>query len=223
MREALWLLIPVKSLRCGKRRLETVLSAAERMRLNEFFLRRMLTVAASFPGLERTAIVSDADDSLSLAANLGAGTIRTAQAELNAALTDGRDDLRRRGAERIVMLPVDLPLVEGCNIGELAALGGQNPVVISPDRNGTGTNALALHADVPFSFRFGAGSYRAHQAEARRCGVAPLLHENAGIAQDVDLPADLSLVSGLTAALHYESGRTAEVSAWRLQRAGNKR
>jgi 2-phospho-L-lactate guanylyltransferase len=222
MNEAPWLLIPVKSLRCGKRRLETVLSAAERLRLNEFFLRRMLAVAASFPGLERTAIVSDADDSLSLAANLGAGTIRTAQTELNAALADGRDDLRRRGAERIVMLPVDLPLVESCDISELAALGGQHPVVISPDRNGTGTNALALHAEVPLTFRFGAGSYRAHQAEARRCGVAPLLQENASIAQDVDLPADLSLVSGLAAALHYKSDRMAEASAWRLERVGNK-
>ncbi len=222
MREAPWLLIPVKSLRCGKRRLETALSAAERMCLNEFFLRRMLTVAAGFPGLERTAIVSDADDSLSLAAKLGAGTIRTAQTELNAALTDGRDDLRRRGAERIVMLPVDLPLIESCDIRELAVLGGQHPVVISPDRNGTGTNALALHADVSFSFRFGSGSYRSHQDEARRCGVVPLLHENAAIAQDVDLPADLNIVSGLTAAIHYKFDCTAEASAWRLQRAGNK-
>lgn len=194
MREVPWLLIPVKSLRCGKRRLEAVLNAAERLRLNEFFLRRMLAVAGAFPGLERTVVVSDADDSLSLAASLGAQTIRTPRTELNAALTDGRDELYRRGAERIVMLPVDLPLVKSCDIGELAVLSEQNRVVISPDRDGDGTNALALHADAPLSFSFGIGSYRAHQAEARRCGVVPLLHKNARIAHDVDLPADLNLV-----------------------------
>jgi 2-phospho-L-lactate guanylyltransferase len=189
-----WLLIPVKSLRCGKRRLETVLSVAERLRLNEFFLRRMLMVAAIFPGLERTAVVSDADDSLTLAASLGAKTIRTPLTELNAALTAGRDELRRRGAARIVMLPVDLPLVESRDISELAALGEQNHVVITPDRDSVGTNALALHTDAALTFRFGVGSYRAHQAEAHRCGVRPLLHANARIAQDVDLPSDLSIV-----------------------------
>ena len=195
MREAPWLLIPVKSLHRGKRRLQTVLTLTERRCLNEFFLRRTLAVAAVFPGLERTAVVSDAEDSLSLAANIGAGTIRTAWAELNAALADGRDELRRRGAELIVVLPVDLPLTESHDISELTTLGGQNRVVISPDRNGTGTNAMALHADVPILFRFGAGSYRRHQIEAHRCGVTPLLHDNPRIAQDVDLPADLSLVT----------------------------
>jgi 2-phospho-L-lactate/phosphoenolpyruvate guanylyltransferase len=200
MREALQLLIPVKSLRCGKRRLEAVLTAADRIRLNEFFLRHMLMVAAVFPGLEWTAVVSDADDSLSLAARLGAQTIRTLRAELNGALADGREELRRRGAERVMVLPVDLPLVESRDIRELAALSKQCPAVISPDRDRTGTNALVLHADVPFSFRFGTDSYHAHQAEVRRCGLVPRRHENIRIAQDVDLPADLSLVTGYTSA-----------------------
>jgi 2-phospho-L-lactate guanylyltransferase len=194
MRDIPWCLIPVKSLRCGKRRLETALSDADRLYLNELFLRRMLAVAAVFPGLERTAIVSDANDTLSLAACLGALTIRTPRVELNAALADGRDELRRRAVARVVVLPVDLPLVGASDIRELAALGEQNPVVIAADRDGSGTNALALHTDAALAFHFGVGSYRAHQLEAYRCGFRPLLHANARIAQDVDLPADLSLV-----------------------------
>ena len=62
MLERPWLLVPVKSLRCGKSRLESALAPAERRRLNEFFLRHMIAVAGQFPGLARTAVVSDADD-----------------------------------------------------------------------------------------------------------------------------------------------------------------
>jgi 2-phospho-L-lactate guanylyltransferase len=200
-----------------------VLSPAERLRLNEFFLRRMLTVAAVFPGLNRTAVVSDADDSLSLAARLGAQTIRTLRAELNAALREGRDALRCRGAERIVMLPVDLPLVESFDIDELAKLNEQNPIVISPDRGGAGTNALALHADTPLFFSFGIGSYRAHQAEARRCGVRPLLYENVRIAQDIDHPADLSLVTvPAPAASRWRMALSFEIAGARRARLGEK-
>jgi 2-phospho-L-lactate guanylyltransferase len=197
MRETPWLLLPVKSLQCGKRRLAPALCDAERARLNEFFLRRIIAVAAEFPGLDRTVVVSDATDSLHRAAELGARTIRTEQQELNAALADGCGKLYRRGARQIMILPVDLPLVQGSDLRELAELGARHSLVISPDRYGAGTNALFLAKKLPLQFKFGDGSYHAHQAEAHRCGVLPLLHRNDHIAQDVDLPADLAAMAEL--------------------------
>jgi 2-phospho-L-lactate guanylyltransferase len=197
MRETPWLLLPVKSLQCGKRRLEPALSDAERLRLNEFFLRRMISIAAEFPGLERTVVVSDAPDSLRRAAELGARAIRTEQRELNAALADGCGELYRRGVRQILILPVDLPLVQSDDLRELAALGARHSLVICADRNGSGTNALFLAKQLPMQFRFGEGSYDAHQAEARRCGLVPLLHHNARVAQDVDFPADLAIMDNL--------------------------
>jgi 2-phospho-L-lactate/phosphoenolpyruvate guanylyltransferase len=197
MRETPWLLLPVKSLQCGKRRLEPALTNADRLRLNEFFLRRMITVGADFPGLERTVIVSDAADSLRLAAELGARTIRTERQELNAALADGCGELYRQGARQIMILPVDLPLVQSSDLREIAALGERHPIVICPDRSAVGTNALFLGKELPLQFRFGDDSYRQHEAEARRCCVPPMLHHNARIARDVDLPADLAVLHEL--------------------------
>lgn len=195
MFEPPWLLIPVKSLRCGKSRLETALTCSERRQLNELLLCHMVGVAAEFPGLARTSIVSDADDTLTLTTELGARTIRTSHHDLNGALADGCRDLRRSHASRILILPVDLPLVEACDLRTLATAGEGYAVTISPDRAGVGTNALLITQGLPLRFAFGDDSYRRHQAEARRCGLTPYLHLNPRIAQDVDLPNDLALVS----------------------------
>jgi 2-phospho-L-lactate guanylyltransferase len=197
MRERPWLLLPVKSLQCGKRRLEPALSNADRIRLNKFFLRRMIAVAAEFPGPEQTVIVSDAADSLRLATEVGARTIRTERQELNAALADGCGELYRRGARQIMILPVDLPLIQSSDLREIAAFGERHPIVICPDRDGVGTNALFLAKELPLQFRFGDDSYRQHEAEAWHCGVEPLLHYNSRIAKDVDLPADLAVLNEL--------------------------
>jgi 2-phospho-L-lactate guanylyltransferase len=199
MHERPWLLLPVKSLQRGKRRLEPALSDAERHRLNEFFLRRMIAVAAEYPALERTVIVSDSGDSLLLATELGACTIRTERQGLNGALADGCHALYGLKARQIIILPVDLPLVQSSDLREIAELGERHQMVICPDRNAAGTNALVLSRKVPLRFRFGHDSYHEHQVEAHRCGVAPLLHYNARIAKDIDLPADLAVLNELAA------------------------
>lgn len=194
MRETPWLLIPVKSLRCGKSRLETALTPSARQDLNEHFLRHMIAVARDFPGMARTSVVSDADDTLTLAAELGAQGIRTGHRNLNSALADGSCQLRRSGVGRILILPVDLPLVEACNLRTLAIAGEAHPITITPDRDGIGTNALLIAEDFALRFSFGHDSFRRHQAEACRCGVIPWLHVDPHIAQDVDHPEDLALV-----------------------------
>jgi 2-phospho-L-lactate guanylyltransferase len=189
-----WLLLPVKSLQCGKLRLGPVLGDVQRRALNEFFLRRMLAVAADFPGLQKTAIVSDAADTLTLGEDLGAHTIRSNRHGLNHALADGCKRLYESGAKTILILPIDLPLVESRDLKEIAVLGDRHPIVLCPDKHAVGTNAIVLAEQLPLRFRFGENSYRQHQAEALRCGVAPFLHVNSRIAKDVDLPADLAIL-----------------------------
>jgi 2-phospho-L-lactate guanylyltransferase len=189
-----WLLIPVKSLCLGKSRLETTLAPVGRQQLNEFFLQHMIKVATQFPGRDRTAVVSDADDSLGLAAKLGVRAIRTTRQDLNAALDDGCRELRRIGGTRILIMPVDLPLIEAQDIHSLVTAGERYPLTICPDHESSGTNALMLAESLPLRFSFGEDSYRRHQAEARRCGITPLVYFNTRIAHDIDCPADLTIL-----------------------------
>lgn len=193
-RSAPWLLVPVKSLTAGKQRLSGVLDDAQRQRLNRFLLRRTLAAAAGFPGLGRTAVVSDDEDVLAFARSAGARAIHTPRRGLNAALADGRRTLVEEGAAALIVLPVDLPAVRPIDLEEIARLGLRHGMVICPDRHGAGTNALYVSSAFEPDFRFGADSFRLHREEARRCGATPKLLFNANIAMDVDLPADLAIL-----------------------------
>ena len=193
-RSALWLLVPVKSLRDGKRRLSGVLSELQRFRLNEFFLRRTLMVASSFPGLDRTLVVSDADDVLPIVESAGARAIRMPASGLNEALATSCRTLFSECATSVLVLPVDLPLIQPNDLKEIAMLGVSHDMIICPDRHVSGTNALFLSKNVMPNFHFGADSFSLHQLEARRCGVTPKLLFNEHIEKDVDVPADLSIL-----------------------------
>jgi 2-phospho-L-lactate/phosphoenolpyruvate guanylyltransferase len=197
MPERPWLLLPVKSLAHGKSRLCTALNERARRALNEFFLRRMLALAADFPGLENTAVVSDAADALSLATELGARALRCEQAGLNAAISFGKRRLQRSGAGKLLIMPTDLPLVRLADLLEIAALSECHEAILCPDRDFAGTNALVLSSYLPMQFRFGENSYQRHCAAARRCGVVPLTHFNKRIAQDVDTPEHLTALLGM--------------------------
>jgi 2-phospho-L-lactate guanylyltransferase (CobY/MobA/RfbA family) len=105
-----------------------------------------------------------------------------------------------------LILPVDLPLIQSADIAEIGALGDRHSFIICPDKNLTGTNALLLPSKMPIRFKFGEDSYRRHQIEARRCGIAPFLHFNGRIAQDVDYPDDLAILDGAQARLRSSPG-----------------
>jgi 2-phospho-L-lactate guanylyltransferase len=198
---ALWLLLPVKSLACGKSRLAPALGKAQRRALNEFFLDHTLAVAAQFPGLHRTAVVSSDPDALTEAARYGARTIACGQSGLNRALTLGRQEVLRGGGVKILILPIDLPLVEPNDLLEVASLVAHS-VVICPDKAGIGTNAIFLSRRSEIKFKFGEDSCRRHQEETTRCGLVPKLHFNERIARDVDVPGDLAILREHRFAMH---------------------
>ena len=187
-----WLLLPVKSLLRGKRRLAPLLNPLERRDLNEYFLRRTVKIAAEFPGIQRTAVISEADDTLTLARELGIYTIRQIDGcGLNHAVTQGTRELHAHGARALLILPIDLPFLQAHDLREIATLGRQHEVVICPDKHYTGTNAIVFSEPTPMQFSFGPGSYLQHQRETLRCGLMPHLYYNPRIARDIDLPEDL--------------------------------
>jgi 2-phospho-L-lactate/phosphoenolpyruvate guanylyltransferase len=190
-----WLLLPVKSLRHGKSRLAGVFDDVERWELNRFLLGHMLEIAAEFPGLQRTVVVSDGDDTLSLARETGAHPLRHHGSRgLNAAVTKGVAELRSRGARKILVMPADLPLVDATDLREFVSRGSHRSVVLCRDRRLAGTNAILLPASARMKFCFGVLSYARHRCEVRRSGLVLRLHDNQRIAADIDVPSDLDIL-----------------------------
>ena len=179
-------IVPVRSLADGKRRLAGVMDDAGRAALNEEFLVRTLALAAALPG--PTVLVSS--DRAVAAHPAAAGAVHVADPGrgLNAAIAAGREEARRRNAARLLVLPSDLPTARPGDV--LALAEAASPVAIAPDRGRQGTNGLCLDSGLDFAFRFGAGSFAAHVAEAERLGVSPAVIENPRLALDIDTPQD---------------------------------
>jgi 2-phospho-L-lactate guanylyltransferase len=105
----------------------------------------------------------------------------------------------------VLILPADLPLVASADIDNL--LRRDAPVVIAPDRHGTGTNALMVRLDAfgePFTFQFGEGSFGKHQDEAHRLGVDAVTAVSLGTSFDLDTPEDLVELDAMRVASRTE-------------------
>lgn len=110
---------------------------------------------------------------------------------LNAAVTLAHEIATAQGAERLLVVHADLPLLEPEDINAL--LDRSAPLILAPDRAGTGTNALVLDTTVlgfRFRFRFGSGSRFAHTKEAADLGIQAAVVRRPGTWTDLDTAAD---------------------------------
>lgn len=108
---------------------------------------------------------------------------------LNAAVTLAHELAVTQGAERLLVVHADLPLLVPEDINALLDRGA--PLILAPDRAGTGTNALILDTDIlGFRFRFGPGSCSAHLKEAADLRLQTAVVQRPGTSTDLDTAAD---------------------------------
>jgi 2-phospho-L-lactate guanylyltransferase len=185
------IIVPHRGLAAAKTRLAPVLDHDERIALARTLLVRVLEVAHQAgddvvvisPAAELEPIVVEAGARLAVQRGMG----------LNAGLDQARDAAEGDGLERLVVLHGDLPNLAVDDVAALMDAAADGPaVVIAPDRLGTGTNGLALSPPGIIGFRFGAGSFAAHRAEALTAGVDPAVVVRPGLAFDLDTPEDLA-------------------------------
>lgn len=181
-----WLVLPVRSISGGKSRLSPCLDAMARSALNAELLRRTLALAARYPGLDRTLIVSHCADVLSMARKAGAQVLIEQGCGLIAAVRQAAAALRAADAN-VLVLSCDLPWATE---EELRALPHPHDVVLATDRIGLGTNALCLPPGASFDFHYGAASRYRHTEEALRRGLRCRVVQLPGLAFDLDTPAD---------------------------------
>lgn len=192
------LVLPIRSLREGKTRLASVLDAQARESLIVGMLHHVLQQAARFPGLQYTLVVSPCADARAYATRFGARALEEAIPNLNRALTQAHREARATGAEQLMVVPCDLPLVSEEDLRQLA-IAYERTVAIAPDSHGTGTNGLCVPAAASFDFAFGPESFVRHGEAVRRLGFEVQIVRRAGLAFDLDTPDDLQRVRELPA------------------------
>lgn len=197
--------LPVKRLDAAKQRLAAAIDEERRRELAAAMVADVLEAIGKSRGIERVIVVSGDPIAQELAAAAGAevvpdpedaGHVQAAQAGIARAEVEG--------AERVVLLAGDCPLLDPRELDRLLTGVPGHYVGIVPDRHGSGTNALLLSPPDVIVPAFGEGS-RARHVEAARGAEVPFgIEELPSIELDLDTPAD---VIALTRELEGSRGR----------------
>lgn len=178
-----WLaLVPVKLGESGKSRLSAVLDAAARARLAQGMAQHVLDALGRCEQVAQIGVLSPervdwaVDDWWP---DHGRG--------LNLELAACR---AKAGARPLLVVLGDLPLVTPEDFSALLAAATTHGAAMATDREGRGTNALALADGRPFTFGFGPNSRAMHE---RQDHAMPVLTRT-GLEADVDTAADLAYV-----------------------------
>jgi 2-phospho-L-lactate/phosphoenolpyruvate guanylyltransferase len=188
--------VPVGTLDGAKSRLGGTLDAEERRDLAARLLDRTLAAALATPGVGEVLVVTPDDEVRQLAMRSGARPIRQRSQGLNAGLRQAREEVVAAGADALLVVPIDLPLISPEALAAvLAPLDdpARPLVVLVPDRHGRGTNALLVAPPDAIEFGFGGDSRRAHAACAADAG-ARFVELDGPLSLDLDTPDDLLLV-----------------------------
>lgn len=193
-----YLLIPVKDLSRAKQRLAALMTQAERTRLAWAMLENTFAAAAAVRSADRVAIVTLYEPAIELAKQYGMEVIlETEQISESASVDFGSRQAAAFGADAVLRLPIDLPLMTSQDIETIVAADSPKTwdtpsVVIVPSRDGTGTNAILRRPPTLFPSHFGAGSLAKHLREAEQANATCQLLPLPNIALDIDEPEDLA-------------------------------
>jgi 2-phospho-L-lactate/phosphoenolpyruvate guanylyltransferase len=197
--------LPVKRFYAAKQRLAAGLDGEQRRTLASAMVADVLEAIGAARTIERTIVVSGDPIAQELAAEAGAEVVPDPEdgGHVEAALA-GIARAEVEGADCVVLLPGDCPLLDPRELDRLLTGVPERYVGIVPDRHGTGTNALVLSPPDAIVPAFGESSRDRHVAAAREAGTPFEVEELASLGLDLDTPAD---IIALTRELEAGSGR----------------
>ena len=192
-------LLPVKDPERSKQRLAGLLSPGERTQLVWAMLEDVCAAVRGCRYADRVAVVARDPEVASYAAGSGWEVFReTEQVSESRSVDWASRRLEEEGAEAVLRLPVDIPLVEPHDLDALLDPAARGPAaVLVPSRDGLGTNALLRSPPLIFPSRFGADSLRHHLREARFRALQVMVRKMPRLALDLDLASDLERFRGL--------------------------
>ena len=185
------IVVPVKSPRRAKHRLETVLSEPERERLAGVMAREVFAAVSGLTMYGRF-VISDDPDILEVGSSFGLEPLldRVGQGQ-SAAVRQGFAAAWERGFTAALTIPGDVPAVMPQELSDLCTYRPEIEVVLAPDRERLGTNGLRLVPPHAITLRFGEDSFSLHQAEARRANRSFEVRDVEGLRYDLDRPDDV--------------------------------
>ncbi|HEV2952967.1 MAG TPA: 2-phospho-L-lactate guanylyltransferase [Candidatus Dormibacteraeota bacterium] len=194
--ESLWTIVLIKGFDQAKTRLSAVLDRSARQELARANARRSLIAAAGSGCV--LAVVSD-HDAAALAREHGVEVLLETQSRgQNTAAASGIAHAVGKGANEVLLLSSDLPLITNIEVRRMVEAGRAlaSPAVLAAAAIGRGgTNALYLRPPLAVDLQFGPDSLPKFQAAAQAAGAYFAIFRSDGLALDLDEPSDLELLA----------------------------
>ncbi len=188
----MWAVVPSKQFGVAKRRLAALLSEAERIFLAEVMLNDVLSALHASAQVQGIVVVSKEPVAKRLAERYGATFVLETQSDLSLAVTEGGAHAAALGAEALLIVPGDVPLVTVQEIEQLIRVHGSGRgLTLVPDRSYTGTNGLIVSPINLIRFSYGIDSFNLHAEAARATGSRVQLLELDKLSLDIDTPEDV--------------------------------
>ena len=191
-----WVVVLIKDFDSAKQRLRPAMGARSRRALARRNARRAVQAAAAG---DRVLVVAGGDEVAEMAAGWGAEVLAEPREEgQNVAARRGINHAVEKGAEAVLVLSSDLPLVTVDSVREVLDVAARHasPVVVAVPAIGRGgTNALYLRPPAAIGLHFGDDSLTKFRDDAQSLGVRFVIHHSDAMALDLDEPSDLSRLS----------------------------
>jgi len=208
------ILVPVKNLANAKQRLSPVLTPEERFALAQAMCEDVLQALARWQSRSAVGVVTSDSFARELAAQLRFEVIPDNNSGETNAIEMATAVCRERGASHTLVVPADIPLIDGAELQKIVDNAPPRGALLVPDAAGRGTNAAWRSPGDLFPLRFGNDSFLPHLAAAKAADLPCVVLELPGIARDVDRPEDLCEI----AAAGGERRSQRLVRSWNLSR-----
>jgi 2-phospho-L-lactate guanylyltransferase len=188
-------ILPIKTLDDAKTRLAEELDPRPRRALVEAMFSDVLVALRRATLVDQVLVISRDHNAQRIAAGYGAMVADDDDSGHNDAASRGIERAIELGADRVILVPGDCPLLDPGQLDALLRREVTPPsLLIVPDRHGSGTNALVLDPPDAMKPSFGPGSHARHHRHASAAGVNAQTVEVASLALDLDTPEDLQAV-----------------------------
>ena len=189
----MWAVLPFKDLDDAKQRLGRVLDRFERQRLFRTMVEDVLEALAGVAALDRVMVVSRDPAAAALAERYGARVFREAENRGHtAAVSAAAIELSTAGADGMIQVPGDVPLVTTAEIETVLDAHGEAPAVtFVPSRDRRGSNCVVCSPPLVMPLDFGDNSFYPHLKSARARGLQAKIVALPGLGLDIDTPDDL--------------------------------
>jgi 2-phospho-L-lactate guanylyltransferase len=188
----LFIAIPVKNLLESKTRLSSILTLDKRQELVRRMLVDVLKAVTSSELVSRVIVVCS-DRTVLKDSTYPKITIIGEELDrgLNPALGGAVDYCMHHGADSLLIIPADIPLIQKSDVEVIIHSSSDRGIVIVPSKDHFGTNALMLTPPNVIPTAFGPNSFLSHLNLAEGHGTAVNVVQVERISLDIDTVEDI--------------------------------